>query len=103
MYFVFDPETRKTLYSRKLDENGLPRAGGMLRDADGMIYGIMCKAIYRIDPEKRTFEVLAVPPVEISTGLAIIGRTLYFGSFAHLWSYELPPLGVRAAPAAAGR
>jgi len=52
-----------------------------------MIYGIMCKAIYRIDPEKRTFEVLAVPPVEISTGLAIIGRTLYFGSFAHLWSY----------------
>ncbi len=103
VYFVFDPETRKTLYSRKLEENGLPRLGGMLRDADGMIYGIMCRAIYRIDPEKRAFEILAVPPVEISTGLAIIDRVLYFGSFADLWSYELPAPGVPAAAAAAGR
>jgi membrane associated rhomboid family serine protease len=90
VYFVFDPETRQTLYSRKLDEHGLPILGGMLKGADGLIYGIMSRAIYRIDPAKRAFEVLAVPPGEIGSGAAILGGLLYFGIGADLWSYRIP-------------
>ncbi len=90
VYFVFDPETRKTLHVRKLDDHGLPLLGGMLKGADGMIYGIMSQAIYRIDPAKRAFEVLTVPPDEIGSGAAILDGVLYFGIGADLWSWKLP-------------
>lgn len=90
VYFVFDPETRQTLHSHKLDEYGLPILGGMLKAADGTIYGIMSRAIYRIDPATRTFEVLATPPGDIGSGAAILNGMLYFGIGSNLWSFKLP-------------
>ena len=89
VYFVFDPETRKTIHSCKIDEIGLPVLCGMARHEDGMIYGIAAKAIYRINPEKRAIEILAVPPADIGAGMAIIDHRLYFGTGARLWSYGI--------------
>ncbi len=90
VYFVFDPETRKTLHVRKLPEYGLPVLDGMLKNADGMIYGILGKAICRIDPARRDFEVVAVPPRGIGAGVAITDGKLYFGCGPNLWSWQLP-------------
>lgn len=89
VYFVFDLEARQTVYTRKLPEHGIPILGGMLKGGDGMIYGIMTWAIYRIDPARRAFEVLAVPPENIGSGMAIMDGRLYFGCGADLWSYRM--------------
>ena len=61
----------------------------MLKGRNGMIYGIMTKAIYRIDPARRAFEILAAPPSDIGSGMAIMDGRLYFGCGADLWSCRI--------------
>jgi hypothetical protein len=91
LYFVFDPRARKTIGTQELSELGIPVLGGMMMGEDGMIYGILTKAVYRINPRRRAVEVLGSPPANISAGMAIIERKLYFGAGSALWSYALPP------------
>ena len=89
VYFVFDIGAWKTIHSRRLPEYGIPILGGMLKGKNGMIYGIMTKAIYRIDPGRRAFEIIAAPPSDIGSGMAIMDGRLYFGCGADLWSCRI--------------
>jgi hypothetical protein len=53
------------------------------------VYGILGKAVIRIEAGDHRITVLATPPVPITAGLAISGDRLYFASQAHVWSYRL--------------
>ena len=87
--FVFDGEKREI---KKVFDLGLknPREVSLQAGVDGMLYGLAKDAIFVIDPKNNRVSSLARPPTEIDSGMALIGRTLYYGSGANLWEFEIP-------------
>lgn len=58
---------------------------------DGVLYGITDnEKVFAIDPKEDRITLLATPPVRITSGMAIGGRKIYFGSGANLWEFEIP-------------
>jgi len=58
---------------------------------EGRLYGLAQEAIFAIDPRNNDeVSLIARPPVSIESGMAILGRKIYFGSGANLWEFELP-------------
>ena len=89
-YFVFDPERRATLHVADLSAHGSVVRAGLTRGPDGAIYGVLSGAVFRIVPNARRFELLAVPPDKITAGLALVAGRLVFAAGTHLWSFQLP-------------
>lgn len=58
---------------------------------DRRLYGLAQGAIFAIDPRSDEVSLIAKPPVPIDSGMAILGRKIYFGAGANLWEFELPP------------
>lgn len=89
VYFAYDPDTHKVLRTQNLSEYGTPVRDGMGIAEDGTLYGLLTGGIYRVPAGGKTAEILSTPPCAIATGMAIIGKKIYFGSRTHLWSYTI--------------
>jgi hypothetical protein len=48
------------------------------------------EAICFIDPRNDQVALVAKPTVAIHSGMAMLGRKIYFGSGANLWEFEIP-------------
>ena len=87
--FVFDPERREV---KKILDLGFkePREISLQLGPDLRLYGLAKEAIFSIDPRNDQISLITKPPVPIHSGMAMLGRKIYFGSGANLWEFEIP-------------
>jgi hypothetical protein len=87
--FVFDAEKReiKKVFDLEFKE---PREISLQLGPDGKLYGLSKEAIFSIDPKNDQLSLLAKPPVPIDSGMAMLGRKIYYGSGANLFEFEIP-------------
>jgi hypothetical protein len=88
-FFVFDPVRRTVVKRADLSALGELVRPAMILGPDRIIYGVLSKTVFRIEPDDHRITVLAEAPVSITAGLAIQGGKLYFASQARLWGYRL--------------
>jgi hypothetical protein len=87
--FVFDPEKKEI---RKIFDLGFkePREISLHLGPDLRLYGLAKEAIFFIDPRNDQVSLVTKPSVPIHSGMAMLGRKIYFGSGANLWEFEIP-------------
>ncbi len=87
--FVFDPGRREVT---KILDLGFkePREISLQLGPDLRLYGLANEAIFSIDPRNDHVSLVAVPPAPIDSGMAMVGRKIYYGSGAALWEFEIP-------------
>ncbi len=87
--FIFDSGKREV---KKIMELGFkePIDISLQPGPEGKLYGLAKEAIFRIDPKNDMIFLLAKPSVPITSGMAMSGRKIYFGSDANLYEYEIP-------------
>ncbi len=87
--FVFDPERREV---KKILDLGFkePREISLQPGPDLRLYGLAKEAIFFIDPTNNQVSLVTKPPVPIHSGMAMLGRKIFFGSGANLWEFEIP-------------
>ena len=87
--FVFDSEKReiKKVFNLEFKE---PREISLQLGPDGKLYGLSKEAIFFINPKNDQVSLVAKPAVPIDSGMAILGRKIYFGSGANLYEFEIP-------------
>jgi outer membrane protein assembly factor BamB len=87
--FVFDAEKREVqkVFDLEFKE---PIEISLQPGPEGKLYGLSKEAIFFIDPKDDRISLLAKPPVPITTGMAILGRKIYYGSDANLFEFEIP-------------
>jgi len=87
--FVFDPEKREI---RKIFDLGFkaPREISLQLGPDLKLYGLAEEAIFFIDPRSDRVSLVTKPSVPIHSGMAMLGRKIYFGSDASLYEFEIP-------------
>ena len=87
--FVFDPERREV---KKILDLGFKEPGevSLQLGPDLKLYGLAKEAIFSIDPRNDQVSLVAKPAVPIHSGMAMLGRKIYFGSGANLWEFEIP-------------
>jgi hypothetical protein len=87
--FVFDPKKREI---RKVFDIGFkkPVEISLLPGPDGKLYGLAEEAIFLIDPKDDRVSLLAKPTALITSGMAILGRKIYYGSGPNLYEFEIP-------------
>jgi hypothetical protein len=90
--FVFDPEKREV---KKMIDLGFkePREISLQLGPDSRLYGLAKEAIFSIDSRNDQISLITKPPVPIHSGMAMLGRRIYFGSGANLWEYKISPRG----------
>lgn len=90
-FFVFDPAERKIVHRSNLGLYGTPvRADqAFIRTPEGRMYALLTGGIVSIEPETYAYELVAVPPVRPSAGIAYLDGCLYFASGTRLWRAEL--------------
>jgi streptogramin lyase len=87
--FVFDPEKRNVKKTFVLEFKE-PREISLQAGLDGRLYGLAEEAIFAIDPENDRISLLVKPSTPIDSGMALLGRKIYYGSGANLWEFEIP-------------
>jgi len=87
--FVFDSEKREI---KKVFDLGFkePREVSLQLGPGERLYGLVKEAIFVIDLRNDQVSPLAKPPVPIDSGMAMMGRKIYFGSGANLYEFEIP-------------
>ena len=87
--FVFDAEKKEI---KKILALGFkePVEVSLQLGPDSRLYGLAKEAVYFIDPKNDRIFFVAKPTVPIHSGMAILGRKIYFGSGATLWEFEIP-------------
>jgi outer membrane protein assembly factor BamB len=99
--FVFDVEKREVQKVFDLEFKG-PIEISLQPGPEGKLYGLSKEAIFFIDPRDDRVSLLAKPPVPITSGMAILGRKIYYGSDANLFEFEIP-LDLKVPPPVNGR
>jgi len=86
---VFDSEKREI---KKVFNLGFknPLETSLQIGPDGRLYGLAKEEVFAIDPRNDQVFLLAKSPVSIDSGMAIVGKKIYFGSGANLWEFEIP-------------
>ena len=89
MNFIFDAEKKEV---KKVFDLGFkePLEISLQPGPEGRLYGLTEEAIFVIDPKDDQVSPLIKPPVPITSGMAMIGRKIYFGSDGNLWEFEIP-------------
>ncbi len=87
--FVFDPRTRAVVRRESLARFGILPRQVLARAADGRIYGLLSKALIRIDPGAKSAVKAADLPAEATAGAVIAAGRLYFAAGARLFSVGL--------------
>ncbi len=87
--FIFDPEKREV---KGVFDLGLkkPIDVSLQMGPDGLLYGLTQEMIFYIEPGREKVSPMAKPPVPITSGMAILGRAIYFGSHSNLYEFEIP-------------
>jgi hypothetical protein len=87
--FSFNPERVEVINTFNL---GLkePIETSLQLGPGGRLYGLAKEAIFAIDPKDDQVSLVSKPSVPISSGMAMLGRKIYFGSDANLWEFEIP-------------
>ena len=87
--FVFEPEKREV---KKILDLGFkePREISLQLGPDLRLYGLAKEAVFFIDPRNDQVSLVKKPSVPIHSGMAMIGRKIYFGSGANLYEFEIP-------------
>jgi len=87
--FVFEPDKKEI---RKVFDLGFkdPRETSLQLGPDLRLYGLAKEAIFFIDPRNDQVSLVREPSVPIHSGMAMLGRKIYFGSGANLWEFEIP-------------
>jgi len=87
--FVFDPERREV---KKILDLGFkePREISLQLGPDLRLYGLAKEAIFFIDPRNDEVSFVVKSTAPIHSGMAMLGRKIYFGSGANLWEFEIP-------------
>jgi streptogramin lyase len=87
--FSFDPERVEVtnIFNLAWKE---PIETSLQLGPDGRLYGLAKEAIFAVDPKDDQVSLVAKPSVPISSGMAMLGRKIYFGSGANLWEFEIP-------------
>ncbi len=87
--FVFDPKKREIckVFDLGFEE---PREISLQLGPDSRLYGLAKEAIFHIDPRSDRVSLITKPSVPVHSGMAILGRKIYFGSNANLYEFELP-------------
>ena len=91
--FVFDPKkgafTRDEVWTGYGKVSGAQAPRCMTIGPYGKIYALFREAVVRIEPGTLTHQEIARPNVSITSGIAIVGGRLYFGSGPRLLSCDL--------------
>jgi hypothetical protein len=87
--FVFDAEKGEVLRVFGLELKG-PIEISLQPGPNGNLYGLSKEAIFMIDPRSDRLSLLAKPQLPIDSGMAILGRKIYYGSGARLFAFEIP-------------
>ncbi len=87
--FVFDPERReiKKILTLEFEK---PLEVSLQLGPDGRLYGLAKEAIFMIDPKWDQISLIGKPLFPITSGMAIRGHKIYYGSGAHLYEFEIP-------------
>jgi hypothetical protein len=85
---VFDPQSMSV--ERTVTLPGSQLDISLSEDRSGRLVGLTSKGVYLLDPARQGILLTAEAPVPINCGFALIHETVYFGSKAELWRYELP-------------
>jgi hypothetical protein len=87
--FVLDVEKRtvRTVFDLGFKD---PLEVSLQPGPDRRLYGLSQGAIFAIDPGNGAISLVARPPVPIDSGMAILGRKIYFGAGANLWEFDIP-------------
>jgi hypothetical protein len=87
--FVLDPDKKEIC---KVFDLGFkePREISLRLGPDLRLYGLAKEAIFFIDPRNGQVSLVMKPSVPIHSGMAMLGRKIYFGSGANLWEFEIP-------------
>ncbi|MEZ5275770.1 MAG: dienelactone hydrolase family protein [Opitutaceae bacterium] len=88
-FFVFDPVARKVTERQDLSALGELVRPALARGPDGVIYGVLSRTVFRVEPSDHRITVIAESPVPITAGLAVLGGKIYFSSRGSLWSCRL--------------
>jgi outer membrane protein assembly factor BamB len=88
--FIFDADKRITRKVIDLEFKE-PIPTSLQLGPDGKLYGLAREALFAIDPRNDQIALLIKPSAPIDSGMAILGRKIYFGSGANLWEFEIPP------------
>jgi hypothetical protein len=89
LYAVIDYRTHEMLHSQDLSMYGGIVRNGLEFGNDGCIYALLSRGIFRVNPNAIRIEIIAVPPEEITAGMALHENCLYFASGSKLWRYSL--------------
>ncbi|HVP80011.1 MAG TPA: hypothetical protein VMV04_19175 [Thermodesulfobacteriota bacterium] len=87
--FIFDPEKREVCKIFDLGFKG-PVEISLQLGPDLRLYGLAENAIFFIDPRTDRVSLLTKPSVPVHSGMAMLGRKIYFGSDANLYEFEIP-------------
>jgi hypothetical protein len=87
--FIFDAEKREVQKVFDLEFKD-PIEISLQPGPDGKLYGLSTEAIFFIDPKDDRLSLLVKSPVPITSGMAILGRKIYYGSDANLFEFEIP-------------
>ncbi len=87
--FVFDAKKREI---KKVFDLGFqkPVEISLQPGPDGKLYGLAEEAIFSINTGDDRVSLLAKPTSPITSGMAILGRKIYYGSGANLYEFEIP-------------
>ena len=87
--FVFEPEKKEIskIFDLGFEE---PREISLQLGPDLRLYGLAKEAIFFIDPRNDQVSLVTKPSVPIHSGMAMLGRKIYFGSDANLYEFEIP-------------
>jgi hypothetical protein len=87
--FVFDPEKKEI---KKILALGFKEPGevSLQLGPDSRLYGLAKEAVFLIDPKNDQISLVGKLTAAIDSGMAILGRKIYFGSGASLWEFEIP-------------
>jgi hypothetical protein len=86
--FVFEPAKKEVKRIFDLGFKG-PRETSLQLGPDLRLYGLAGEAIFFIDPRNDQVSLVTKPPVPIHSGMAMLGRKIYFGSRANLYEFEI--------------
>jgi hypothetical protein len=87
--FVFDSEKReiKKVFALGFED---PLEISLQIGPDGRIYGLAKETIFVINPKDDQVSLVTKSSVPISSGMAMIGWKIFFGSGANLYEFEIP-------------
>jgi hypothetical protein len=86
---LWDPKEEKKIFEI-IPVIGAKTIFSLAASIDGKLYGLSKEAIFFIDPKNDQLSLVAKPPVPIDSGMAMLGRKIYYGSGANLFEFEIP-------------